>query len=578
MLVCPGDQKSNDRRRRDSVPQHCQMKTSAIEKLRAKLAAGDSVYGLWVTLESASISEIAVSLGLDWVVIDAEHGHLDWKEILEHIRAAVRSDTVVLVRIAELGSGLVKRVLDIGADGVVVPWMETAEQLEQAVKFAKYPLEGMRGIGAERATCWGQCFTQHTQEANEHVLVVPIIESVKGGRNIQSMLKVPGVEIFFFGLHDYSSTAGYRGQWEGPGVAAETQAIKDQVLAAGKYCGIMTSSNEDLSHRKSQGFRMMGLGMDTGMMLRSLHSSLASLGRDRAIVPAFQPEAEPPPIQPLDRPPETMRPDRGEVITPLGQQRKIEIGPGVEFECLVGKFNSARNLTTGLVTFPPNTELAYHTHTFPESVTVLSGSLLFEVEGRRYTLNPLDNITIPPGLAHFAQPAPSSGGAVAHVALGSEIPNRDLVDRFFSRRAMEENSTGVIGAERVTRIKTAKRFSPGPGAAFVDYFNHDLMPGMAMSGGYALFQPGGRLPAHVHDFDESICIIQGTATCVVEGRRYKMGDCATALQPRGRVHYFINESNEAMAMIWVYAGPLPERMVVNERCATVEGNPWKNGK
>jgi 2-keto-3-deoxy-L-rhamnonate aldolase RhmA/quercetin dioxygenase-like cupin family protein len=551
------------------------MKTAAIQKLRAKLAAGEAVYGLWITLESASIAEIGVSLGLDWLVIDAEHGHLDWKEILEHIRAAVRSDTVVLVRVAELNSGLIKRVLDIGADGVVVPWIETAEQLKQAVAFATYPPEGTRGIGAERATCWGQCFTQHTKEANDHVLVVPIIESVKAGRNIQSMLKIPGVEIFFFGLHDYSSTAGYRGQWEGPGVAKETQAIKDIVRAAGRSCGIITSSSDDLAHRQQQGFRMLGLGIDTGLMLRSLHGVLASLGRDRNIVPAFQPERDPPPAIPMERPPESMRPDRGEVIVPTGQQSKMEIGPGVDFECLVGKFNSARNLTTGLVTFLPNSELAYHTHTFAESVTVLSGSLLFEVEGRRYTLNELDNITLPPGLAHFAQPA-SMGGAIAHIAMATDTPTRELTDQFFSRRAMDAASSGVSGAERITRLKTAKRTAPGQGASFVDYFNSELMPGMAMSGGYALFQPGGRLPAHIHDFDESICIVQGAAVCVVEGHRYKMGDCATALQPRGRVHYFSNEGSEPMAMVWVYAGPLPERMVVNERCATVEGNPWKD--
>src|SRR5580765_5447813 len=128
------------------------MKIAALRKLRKKLAADEAIYGIWVTLESASISEMAVALGLDWIVIDVEHGHLDWKEILEHIRAAVRSDTVVLVRIAELNAGLIKRVLDIGADGVVVPWIETVEQLNQAVAFARYPLEGLRGVGGERAT------------------------------------------------------------------------------------------------------------------------------------------------------------------------------------------------------------------------------------------------------------------------------------------------------------------------------------------------------------------------------------------------------------------------------------------
>src|SRR6187397_910851 len=128
------------------------MKVSAIRALRKKLAADEPVFGLWVTLESPSISEMAVALGLDWIVIDAEHGHLDWKEIVEHIRATVRSETVALVRIAELNVALIKRALDCGADGVVIPWIETTEQLRQAVEFANYPREGLRGIGAERAT------------------------------------------------------------------------------------------------------------------------------------------------------------------------------------------------------------------------------------------------------------------------------------------------------------------------------------------------------------------------------------------------------------------------------------------
>src|SRR5882757_10587138 len=100
------------------------MNTLAIQRLRARLAAGHAVLGLWVTLESPSITEMAVALGLDWIVIDAEHGHLDWKEIVEHLRATVRSDTVALVRVAECNIGLIKRALDIGADGVLLPWME----------------------------------------------------------------------------------------------------------------------------------------------------------------------------------------------------------------------------------------------------------------------------------------------------------------------------------------------------------------------------------------------------------------------------------------------------------------------
>src|SRR3954462_11115339 len=109
------------------------MKTPAIRKLRQKLASGQPCYGLWVTLESASISEMAAALALDWIVLDAEHGHPDWKEIVEHLRATVRSDTVALVRVAEANIARINRALDLAAEGVVIPWVESADQLREAV-------------------------------------------------------------------------------------------------------------------------------------------------------------------------------------------------------------------------------------------------------------------------------------------------------------------------------------------------------------------------------------------------------------------------------------------------------------
>ncbi len=550
------------------------MKTDAIRNLRRKIADNTPVLGLWITLESPSITEMAVALGLDWVVVDAEHGHLDWKEIVEHIRAAVRSNTAVLVRVAENNIGLIKRALDIGADGIVVPWIESADALRQVVSYAQFPPEGVRGIGAERATCWGQCFVQHTQEANEHVLVVPIIESVTGGRAIESMLQVEGVDLFFFGPADYSSSAGHRGQWEGPGVAEQLLSIKDKIRAAGKNVGIIATSNENLLERTEQGFRMLGVGVDTGLLLRSLHGALASAGRDRRIVPSFAPESDTVGAV-VDRPPAAYRPDRAEVITPVGAGITTEIGRGVKFECLVGKPHGARNLTTGLVTFAPGAQLEYHLHPYTESVSLLSGSLVVEVEGRRYALNSLDNIVIPGSLAHAAVNTSANQEAIVHAAMPTESLSRTLVDRFFSRRGMPEDSLGKEGAEHVTRYRTARRFAAGQGASFIDYFNRDLVPGIEMSGGYGLFQPGGRLLAHFHDFDESICIIQGQASCIVEGRKHTLSRCATALQPRGRIHYFINQTQEPMGMIWVYGGPVPERLVVAEHNCTVEGNPWK---
>lgn len=553
------------------------MKSAAVQSLHAKLAADQPVYGLWVTLESASITEMAVAVGLDWVVIDAEHGHLDWGDILDHVRAAVRSNTVVLVRIAELQQGLVKRVLDIGADGVVVPWVETVEQLEAAVRFANYPPEGVRGIGGERATCWGACLPQHVEESQGQAIVAPIVESVEGGRNIEKLVNVEGVDLFFTGPADYSSTAGYAGQWEGPGVAEQILHVKDVIRKAGKQIGLVTTGPDDLAMRRDQGFRALGLGLDGALLVRSMLAMLDSTGRpatkiDSALCgshcePRTPAEAAAEPIQSCAPP--GFEPDRPEVMNWPEQAAVVDIQTGVHMRPLVGSHNNARHLTTGLVTFDPDETLAYHTHPFAESITLLEGSAIVEVEGRRYAVGPLDNVFIPPGIAHCVLNTSARERALFHVSLASDAPSRDLVERFFSKRKMPDDSAGVPGKERVNRDALVERYEANPGALFVDYMNRKLTGIDAMSGGYGRFQPNAQLPCHIHDFDESICIIEGSATCVVEGQRYTLHSGATALVPRGRCHYFINETDAPMAMIWVYAGPMPERITLDARCCNL---------
>lgn len=264
------------------------MKLPALQAFRSRLAADLPTLGLWITLESPSITEIAAGLGLDWVVIDAEHGHLDWKHIVEHLRATTRSHTVALVRIPELNGAAMKRALDLGADGIVIPWVETAEQLALARTFALYPPEGTRGIGAERATAWGEAFAQHTAEANDAVLVIPILETVAAGRNLETLCRVPGIELFFFGPADYSASAGHRGAWEGPGVAEQLLGFQQVLRSHGKHSGILSTSPENLLERQRQGFRMIGIGSDTGLLLRSIHTSLATVHRDRRLNPTLE--------------------------------------------------------------------------------------------------------------------------------------------------------------------------------------------------------------------------------------------------------------------------------------------------
>jgi 2-keto-3-deoxy-L-rhamnonate aldolase RhmA len=249
----------------------------SVNLLKSRLAGGETTLGLWVTLESPTITEIVVTLGLDWVVIDTEHGHLDYREVLEHIRVTRNSGTTPLVRISETTPGIIKRVLDLGAHGIIVPQVNSAQEIALAIRYAKYPPEGIRGVGGERATHWGLGLQSQTALANRETMVIPLIETVAGGRELPSILEVPGVDAVFLGPVDYSASAGYLGQWEGPGVAETILALKDLTHGRGLACGIMATGLDDSRARRNQGFRMIALGADTGMLIRSLKAGLERL-------------------------------------------------------------------------------------------------------------------------------------------------------------------------------------------------------------------------------------------------------------------------------------------------------------
>ena len=246
--------------------------------LKQKLKNGDTTFGLWITLEAPTITEIAVRLGLDWICIDTEHGHLDFKEVVEHLRAASRSSTTTLVRVQEVEQGLIKRILDLGADGILIPQIYAAEEVSNAVRFAKYPPRGIRGIGGERSTLWGKAL-RRARTANDSTLVIPLIETVDAARNLESIMKVPDIDGFFLGPADFSASAGYPGDWEGPGVAEELIRIKDRLRERGLPCGIMATDSNNGRLRLEQGFQMIGLGSDCGLLIRSVSEMMEGLGR-----------------------------------------------------------------------------------------------------------------------------------------------------------------------------------------------------------------------------------------------------------------------------------------------------------
>jgi 2-keto-3-deoxy-L-rhamnonate aldolase RhmA len=254
------------------------MKSPAIAKLRRKVRAREPLYGLWCTLEAPSIAEIAGTLGLDWICVDMEHGHLDWREVIEHTRAVRGTETAVFVRVPELSQGAVKRALDIGAHGVLIPLIRTKAELELGMSFGRYPTKGVRGVGGERAVKWGLAFREYLKDANGQTLIIPLIETREAVENIDALLDVSGLEMIFFGPADLSASYGHLGQWEGPGIARKILDVQRKAARRGIGSGVMTLDAADARKRRDQGFNLVGLGSDAGLMIRSINSTLATLG------------------------------------------------------------------------------------------------------------------------------------------------------------------------------------------------------------------------------------------------------------------------------------------------------------
>ena len=255
--------------------------------------------------------------------------------------------------------------------------------------------------------------------------------------------------------------------------------------------------------------------------------------------------------------------DRREAVQTVPGAKLTVLVPGVDLRPLVGDHNGARNLFTGLLTLAPKASYPLYTRPFTEVSVLLDGQVAVDVEDRRYKLGPFDAMTVPSNLPRRLVNLSTSRPALIHVSMAASAPAQSWVNGRFTPVEQPAGATGQPGAERLCRNNPRVRFELAPRALFQDLFSAEL-GSQGICGGYGVFEPGARLPCHRHEFDESITIVQGTATCVVEGRRHELSGNATALVPQGLCHYFINLTLAPMAMVWVYAGDKPDRIVMDE--------------
>ena len=254
---------------------------------------------------------------------------------------------------------------------------------------------------------------------------------------------------------------------------------------------------------------------------------------------------------------------RSEVIEPFGTAKVHLLSPGVELRVFVSSHNGARNLLTGFLTLAPDAAYPYYVRPFSEALVLLDGDVAVDVEERRYRLKLLDSISVTPQRPRRLVNLSTDRFATLHLSLAAPAPDQTWVNGRFTPIEQPTDTTGRAGSERLCRNDPKARFELAPNTLFQDLFGAELGT-QGICGGYGVFEPGARLPCHRHEFDESITIVQGVATCVVEGRRHDVPRNSTALVPEGCCHYFINLTLEVMTMVWVYAGDRPDRVVVDE--------------
>jgi len=233
-------------------------------KFRKKLLHGDRLIGTMVTLDSPAVSELLAKIGFDWLFIDAEHAPFTTRDMQSLLQSA--GDTPCLIRLASGSEVEIKKALDIGAAGIIVPQVNTAEQAEQVVRMARYSPEGNRGVGIGRAHGYGLKFKEYINKANDETAVIVQAEHIEAVNNIHSIVKVPGIDAVLVGPYDLSASLGKLGKVDDPEVVKAIDKVTEVCLNAGISLGIFGVTAEAVKPYIKKGYTLIVAGVDTLML------------------------------------------------------------------------------------------------------------------------------------------------------------------------------------------------------------------------------------------------------------------------------------------------------------------------
>jgi len=233
--------------------------------VRQALLERQVTLGTWIQIGHPAVAEILAKAGFDWIAADMEHTDIDNPTFTALVRGMHGRGVVPLARVRGNDTLAIRQVLDLGAQGVIVPMVHTAEDAERAVAAAKYPPRGVRGYCFSRMNDWGTDFDSYAAQANDDIAVVAMIESQKGVENIDAILAVDGVDGVFIGPYDLSGSFGVPGQTGHEKVQAGCQRVLDACKAAGKAAGlhVVLPERDAVAKALADGFTFVAVGVDT---------------------------------------------------------------------------------------------------------------------------------------------------------------------------------------------------------------------------------------------------------------------------------------------------------------------------
>ena len=246
-----------------------------INNFAKRLRSDEILIGTLVSLPSAEICELLANIGYDWLFIDAEHGAFNPQQAQAMLQAA--APTPCLIRVPSDETIWLKKALDIGAAGVIVPQVHTADQAREIISHCKYTPDGKRGIGIGRAHKYGIDFDRYIKYANQETAVVLQAESSEAVDNINDIVNLKGIDAILIGPYDLSASLGKPGEIDHPVVQAAINKIIKTCQNAKLAMGFFGVTPESVLPYKQKGFTLLTIGMDTAFLINAAQEMLSKM-------------------------------------------------------------------------------------------------------------------------------------------------------------------------------------------------------------------------------------------------------------------------------------------------------------